>query len=54
VIDLDLVGRHDVKKGKGKSKYYSKNTIITVKYNKKHVHRQNIHSTSKMHEKRQK
>jgi len=45
VIDLDLVGGHGVKKGKGKSKYHLKNTIITVKYNKKHVQRENIQST---------
>jgi len=28
-----------------------KNIRKTVKYNKKHIHRENIHSTSKMHEK---
>jgi hypothetical protein len=26
-------------------KYHLKNTVITVKYNKKHLHRENIHST---------
>jgi len=44
------MGRHDVKKGQSKSKYNLKNTRITIKYNKKHVHRENIHNTSKIHE----
>jgi len=45
------VKRHDVKKGQGKSKCHLKNTRITVKYNKRHVDRENIHNTSKKHEK---